>query len=197
MPRYWYKQFYHDNRISNLAVYLMPGVSTDQMRQDIERQLVGQSRLNIRSNRELREEVLRIFDRTFAITYALHVIAIAVALLAVMNSLLALVLEAKREFGILKYLGAEDRQISKIVLVQATLLGLFGNLSGLLVGFLLSFLLINVINKQSFGWTIRFEVPWLFLIQSFWLVMATAIVSGLIPARMAAKTPAPEVIKSE
>lgn len=197
MPRYWYRQFYHDNRISNLAVYLKPGVSTESVRQSIERKLAGQSRLNIRSNRELREEVLRIFDRTFAITYALHVIAIAVALLAVMNSLLALVLEAKREFGILKYLGAEDRQISKIVLVQAGLLGLFGNISGLFVGFLLSFLLINVINKQSFGWTIRFEVPWAFLIQSFLLVMGTSIVSGIIPARMAAKTPAPEVIKSE
>jgi len=197
MPRYWYQKFYRDNRISNLAVYLKPGISSEAVRQAIERKLAGQSRLNIRSNRELREEVLRIFDRTFAITYALHVIAIAVALLAVMNSLLALVLEARREFGILKYLGAEDRQIGKIVLVQAGLLGLFGNISGLGVGFVLSFLLINVINKQSFGWTIRFETPWAFLIQSFLLVMGTSLISGLLPARMAAKTPAPEVIKSE
>jgi putative ABC transport system permease protein len=197
MPRYWYQKFYPDNRISNLAVYLRPGVSAEQARLDVERRLLGKSRLNIRSNRELREEVLRIFDRTFAITYALHVIAIAVALLAVLNSLLALVLEARREFGILKYLGAEDRQIGKMVLVQAGLLGLFGNVSGLLVGFLLSFLLINVINKQSFGWTIRLETPWGFLTQSFLLVMATALVSGLLPARLASKTPAPEVIKSE
>jgi len=197
MPRYWYRQFYQDNRISNLAVYLKPHVSAQRVQEDIERKLVGQSRLHIRSNKELREEVLRIFDRTFAITYALHVIAIAVALLAVMNSLLAIVLEAQREFGILKYLGAEDKQIGKIVLVQAGLLGFFGNLSGLFVGFVLSVLLINVINKQSFGWTIRFEVPWLFLVESFLLVMGTSLVSGLLPARMAAKTPAPEVIKSE
>jgi ABC-type antimicrobial peptide transport system permease subunit len=54
-----------------------------------------------------------------------------------------------------------------------------------------------VINKQSFGWTIRFEIPWAFLIQSFLLVMGTSIVSGLIPARLAAQTPAPQVIKTE
>jgi putative ABC transport system permease protein len=141
--------------------------------------------------------VLRIFDRTFSITYALHVIAIAVALLAVMNALFALVLEARREFGLLKYLGATNRQIGKIVLVKAGLLGLFGSFSGLAVGFALSFLLVYVINKQSFGWTIRFELPWVFLLQSFALVMFTSIVSGLIPARLAAKTPAPQVIKTE
>ncbi|MCE3234141.1 MAG: conserved rane protein of unknown function [Vampirovibrio sp.] len=197
MPRQWYREFYKDDRISNLAVYLKPDVSSDAIHTEIQTRLKGQSLLHIRSNRELREEVLRIFDRTFAITYALHVIAIAVALLAVMNSLFALVLEARREFGILKYLGAEDRQIGKIVMIKAGLLGFFGNVSGLAVGFLLSYLLIYVINKQSFGWTIRFELPLAFLIQSFLLVMATSILSGLIPARLAAKTPAPEVIKSE
>lgn len=197
MPRLWYQKFYQDDRISNLAVYLNPGVSAETVREAIQKELKGQSRLDIRSNQELRENVLRIFDRTFAITYALHVIAIAVALLAVMNALFALVLEARREFGILKYLGARDSQIAKIVLVKAGLLGLFGNISGLAVGFALSFLLIYVINKQSFGWTIRFELPWVFLAQSFALVMLTSIVSGLIPARLAAKTPAPQVIKTE
>jgi putative ABC transport system permease protein len=197
MPRPWYQRFYRDHKISNLAVYLVPGASAEQVRQAIYRQLGQETRLLIRSNGELRAEVLRVFDRTFAITYALHVIAIAVALLAVMNSLFALVLEARREFGILKYLGAGDRQISRIVLVKAGLLGLFGNLSGLSVGFLLSLLLIFVINKQSFGWTIRFALPWEFLVQSFLLVMGTALVAGLIPARLAARTPAPEVIRSE
>jgi putative ABC transport system permease protein len=197
MPRQWYRQFYRDERISNIAVYLKPGVSPVTITQNIRQALHGQTQLRIRSNQELREEVLRIFDKTFAITYALHVIAIAVALLAVMNSLFALVLEARREFGILKYLGTEDRQIAKIVLVKAGLLGLFGNISGLLVGLILSFLLIYVINKQSFGWTIRFELPLAFLIQSFLLVMATSIFSGLIPARLASQTPAPQVIKTE
>ncbi|WP_373531438.1 FtsX-like permease family protein [Vampirovibrio sp.] len=197
MPRLWYKQFYKDDRISNLAVYLKQGVSAEQVREAIQTRLKGQSRLDIRSNQELRDNVLRIFDRTFSITYALHVIAIAVALLAVMNALFALVLEARREFGLLKYLGATDRQIGKIVLVKAGLLGVFGTLSGMAVGFALSFLLVYVINKQSFGWTIRFELPWVFLLQSFALVMFTSIVSGIIPARLAAKTPAPQVIKTE
>ncbi len=197
MPRFWYQKFYQDNRISNLAVYLKPGAQAEAVRQEIYNQLGTHSRLLIKSNQELRENVLRIFDRTFSITYALHVIAIAVALLAVLNSLFALVLEARREFGILKYMGAEDRQIGRIVLIKAGLLGFFGSLSGLIIGLLLSLLLIYVINKQSFGWTIRFELPLLFLAQSFLLVMFTSIIAGLIPARLAAQTPAPQVIKSE
>lgn len=197
MPRKWYRQFYRDEKTSNLAVYLVPGASAEPVRQRIYQQMRNRSRLLIRSNGELRAEVLRVFDRTFAITYALHAIAIAVAMLAVMNSLFALVLEARRDFGILKYLGMGNRQIGKIVLAQAGLLGALGNLAGFLVGLVLSFLLIYVINKQSFGWTIRFAMPWDFLLQSFLLVMATALVSGLVPARMAARTPAPEVIRQE
>ncbi len=200
MPRPWYRAYYHDASVSNLAVFLKPDADTETVRAAIVDALARSQpprQLFIRSNRELRAEVLRVFDRTFAITYALHVIAIAVAMLAVMNSLFALVLEARRDFGILKYLGASNRQVGRIVLTQAALLGLFGNASGLIIGFLLSFLLIFVINKQSFGWTIQFSVPVAFLLQSFLLVMGTAVLSGLVPARLAARTPAPEVVRAE
>lgn len=197
MPRRWYQQFYRDNKISNLAVYLAPGVSTEGVRQALYQKMGAQRQLDIRSNQELRDEVLRVFDRTFSITYALHVIAIAVALLSIMNALFALVLEARREFGILKYLGASAGQIGRIVFIQAGLLGLFGNVAGLTVGMILSYLLIHVINKQSFGWTLNFDLPVAFLTQAFLLVLGTALLAGLIPARLAAKTPAPDVIKSE
>lgn len=200
LPRRWYREFYGDEAVSNIAVFLAPGAETETVRQAILDRLEragSAGQLVIRSNRELRAEVLRIFDRTFAITYALHIIAIAVALLAVMNSLFALVLEARRDFGILKYLGADSRQVGRTVLTEAFLLGLFGNLSGLGVGFLLSFLLIYVINRQSFGWTIQFSVPVDFLVQSFLLVMGTALLAGLVPARLAARTQAPAVVRAE
>src|SRR5690606_33714759 len=161
---------YRDTNVAALAVYLEPGQSAEHARQALWRAIGPEARLQIQTNRELRQEVLTIFDRTFAITYALHGIAIAVALLAVMNSLFALILESRRDFGILNYLGASQRQIEKIVLIQAGLLGLFGNLFGLAVGFLLSVLLIYVINRQSFGWTIQYQVPVEFLLQSFALV---------------------------
>ncbi|MEM0950588.1 MAG: FtsX-like permease family protein [Cyanobacteria bacterium P01_H01_bin.74] len=197
MPRFWYTQFYNDERINNLAVYVTNDETADAVRNRILDQINQSALLHIRSNKELRTEVLRIFDKTFAITYALHAIAIVVALLTIMNALFALVLEAKREFGILKYLGASAKQIQAIVLSIAAMLGILGNVSGLTVGLVLSQLLIKVINKQSFGWTIGFDLPVMFLVQATGLVLVTALVSGLIPARLAAKTLAPEVIKSE
>lgn len=197
MPRELYNLYYEDDSTSGMAVYLDKDASADEVKGRLQRKFGGRYLLNIRSNKELKEEVLRIFDNTFAITYALHIVAILVALLGVMNSLLAMVLAARRDFGILKYLGASTAQIKKTILIQAGIFGLLGNLSGFGVGLILSFLLVFVINKQSFGWTIQWHIPFAFLIQSFLLVMITAVFSGLIPARLAAKTPAPEVLHEE
>ncbi|MBX9721416.1 MAG: FtsX-like permease family protein, partial [Candidatus Obscuribacterales bacterium] len=109
----------------------------------------------------------------------------------------ALTMESRRDLGILKYLGASNLQIRKLVLIQAGLLGTLGNCGGLLVGFVLSFLLIHVINKQSFGWTVQLDLPFKFLFESFCLIFVCSLASGLIPARLAAKTPASEVVRSE
>lgn len=197
IPRQLYSLYFNDDSVSNLAIYLEPHADPQKIRQAMFQAIGTNSALRIRTTGELRKEVLQIFDRTFAITYALHGIAIIIALLSVMNTLFALVLEGKRDFGILKYMGATAGQIRKIILLEAGILGLMGNLTGLIVGLLLSLLLVYVINKQSFGWTIQYTLPWEFLLQSFGLVMITAFLSGLLPARQAGKTPAPEVIRAE
>lgn len=197
IPRQLYSLYFNDDSISGLAVYLDPNTDSQKIRKEMFETVGTQAALRIKTTGELRKEVLRIFDRTFAITYALHAIAIIVALLSVMNTLFALVLEGRRDFGILKYMGASSAQIRKIILLEAGILGILGNLTGLIVGFLLSLLLVYVINRQSFGWTIQFALPWEFLLQSFGLVMITALLSGLLPARQAGKTPAPEVIRAE
>jgi putative ABC transport system permease protein len=200
MPRTHYERFFHDTRVSNLAVYVADGASVANVRNAFYQrvqQLAPGTQLRVRTNAELRAEVFRVFEQTFAITYALHAIAIAVALLAVLNTLLTLVAEARRELAILTYLGTTAGQIKRLVLTQAALLGLFGNMGGLALGLVLSVLLVAVINKQSFGWTIQWLVPWGFLAQSSLLVLATAVVAGWLPARLAAKTVAPEVIRAE
>jgi putative ABC transport system permease protein len=87
--------------------------------------------------------------------------------------------------------------MKRLVLVQAGILGTLGNCGGLVVGFILSFLLIHVINKQSFGWTVQLQLPLDFLLESFALIFVCSLASGLIPASLAARTPAPEVVRSE
>lgn len=197
MDRNIFKQHFRDDGSTTLAIYVKPGESSEQVRENILRAAGTSAQLAIRSNSEIKREVLRVFDNTFAITYALHAISIAVAILGVMNTLFALTMESKRDMGILKYLGASSNQIRKLIFVQAGMLGGLGSLGGLFTGFVLSWLLIHVINKQSFGWTIQFAVPWEFLLQSFALIMFCSFASGLIPAKMAAKTVAPEALRSE
>jgi putative ABC transport system permease protein len=197
IPRKTYAQLFQDNTCSNCAVYLKPSANSEQCRLSILRALGRQALLKIRTTRELRAEVLRVFDRTFAITYALHTIAVLVALLSVMNALFALALESKREFGILRYIGASQSQLRRIVLVEAGILAAVGNITGMCLGFVLSLLLIYVVNRQSFGWTVQLSLPFAFLGESAVLVFVTAIVSGLIPAQLAARTLAPSVVRDE
>jgi putative ABC transport system permease protein len=197
IPRQVFKDLYHETGVSNCAIYLKPGSDPYAVRAEIQHRLAKVGLFSIRTTSELRKEAIKIFDRTFAITYALHTIAIAVSMLAVMNALFALALESRREFGILRYMGASTRQIQTIVLTEAGILGLLGNVSGIILGFVLSVLLIFVINRQSFGWTVQFAVPYDFLIEASFLVLLTAILSGIIPARFAAQTVAPQVVREE
>jgi putative ABC transport system permease protein len=145
----------------------------------------------------LRKEVLKIFDQTFAITYALEFIAIIVAILGIVNSLNALIIERRRDIGIVRAVGAFRRQIEKTTLIEAGMIGFFSHLFGLVCGFLLSILLIYVINKQSFGWTIQFSIPIRSLVESWLIVMVTSIGAGFIPARRAAKMNMVESLRTE
>lgn len=192
-----FARHYDDRYSTTVAVWIDPSLDGDTVRSRIYDAIGTDSLLNIRTNKELKASVLRVFDNTFAITYALHAIAITVAILGVMNALFALTLEMRRDFGILKYLGTSAGNLRQIVLSQAAILGLCGAVSGVVVGMGLSMLLIDVINKQSFGWTIQFAVPVDFLLQSFALIMACSVLSGLLPAQLAAATPAPEVVRDE
>jgi putative ABC transport system permease protein len=174
-----------DLAATNLAIYLAPGVDAVKVRGAIQRVTAGLP-LDIALNEKLRAGAVEIFDRTFAVTYALEGVAILVAMLGAANSLLALVLDRRREFGLLRYLGAAPAQIRRMVLVEAGLLGFLANLLGLGLGFALSFVLIYVINEQSFGWTIQFHAPLGLLGAALSLVWCVTIVAGLYPARVAA-----------
>ena len=169
---------------SNLAVYVAPGVNPQTVRVEIQQAAAGH-RLFIFSDREIRAEAVRIFDRTFAITYALEAVAVLVAVMGVAGALLALVIDRRRELGLLRFLGAASEQVRRLILFEAGLLGLLANLAGALLGYFLSLILIFVINKQSFGWTIRFHWPVATLLAALTFVYLATVLAGLYPARIA------------
>jgi putative ABC transport system permease protein len=192
-----FQSLWNDETLHSAGIYLKEGFSLETFKEMIREKYSKPYRLFVVSHRELRNEVLKIFDQTFAITYALEFIAIIVAILGIINSLNALIIERQRDIGILRAVGGFRRQIEKTVLIEAGMIGFFSHILGLLCGFLLSILLIYVINKQSFGWTIQFSIPLPSLIESWLIVMITSIVAGFIPARRAAKMNAVESLRME
>jgi putative ABC transport system permease protein len=192
-----FQSLWKDETIHSAGIYLDKGVSLEAFKEMLRERYSKPYKLFFVSHRELRNEILRIFDQTFAITYSLELIAIIVAILGIVNSLNALIIDRRRDIGILRAVGGSRRQIEKTVLIEAGMIGFFSLILGLLCGFLLSLLLIYVINKQSFGWTIQFSIPLWSLIETGILVMATSIVAGWIPAKKAAKMKTVESLRME
>jgi putative ABC transport system permease protein len=197
MRRATFIRLYADSAVGNAALYLKDPSQHERVRDAIERRFAARYSLIVYSNRSLRDEVLKIFDQTFAITYALQIVAIIVAAIGVANTLAALVVERSREIGILKAIGASAQQVRNMTLVQAGLIGLTSQILGSIAGLLLSAILIYVINRVSFGWTIQFELSPGILGISTLLVMATAFLAGIIPANRAAGRAVADVVRAE
>ncbi len=178
-------EYLPDQRLTSAAVYLDSASDLEATRSEIVRAVAGR-RVQVVRNRELRERANEVFDRTFAITYALEAVAILVAILGMAGALLTLVIDCRTELGVLRILGATKRQIRKLVLAQAGLLGLLSNIAGLALGGALSVILIKVINKQSFGWTIQFHWPAGLLLAATALILAASVVAGIYPSRIGA-----------
>jgi putative ABC transport system permease protein len=185
-----------DPAASNLAIYVDQDARIENVRAEIESAAAGH-RVLMFTNRDLRGEALRIFDRTFAITYALEAIAVLVAVMGVAGALLALVIDRRRELGLLRFLGAASGQIRKLIVIEAGLIGLLANFAGIALGFALSLILIFVINKQSFGWTIRFHWPVPVLLGALTMVYAATVLASLYPARVAVRLNPVEVVHEE
>ena len=187
MDRSTFVRHFGDQRPTSLTVYLREGADANRVRADLVDELGARHRFFVNTNASLRGEVLRIFDSTFAITYALEAVAILVAILGVAGTLVTLVLERRRDLSVLRLVGASRMQVRRVVVIEAVLLGVVSQMLGLLVGLGLSLILIYVINVQSFGWTIQFHLPAAFLTQaSLAIVVATAL-AGIYPARLATR----------
>jgi len=153
-------------------------------------------RLEITSGRDLRRAILRIFDETFAVTSILLLIALVVAALGIASTLSVLVLERSREFNTMIAVGASNRQIRRLIFWEAMLMVIAGEVAGVLCGFVLSYLLIFVINAQSFGWTFQYRVDWGAVGLSVPLIIGAALSAALPASRLIFREP-PAVLLRE
>lgn len=178
MRRDLYRRYFDDNRISSLALYLDPEQAPTLT--ELRRLFAGRE-LVISANRELRANALQIFDRTFAITGALNLLATIVAFIGVLSALMALQIERTRELGVLRANGMTLRQLWGMTLIET---GLMGGTAGVLsfpTGILLAAVLVYIINLRSFGWTIRLTLDAETFIQALAVAVVSALLAGIYP----------------
>jgi putative ABC transport system permease protein len=196
MDRGLFRRYWGDRGINVLAVYVTPEADAAVIARSIKRAGDGAA-IIVMPNQDLKKRVLTIFDQTFAVTHALRVLAVIVAALGILNALWSSVLERQREIGILRSVGASRPQVFRLILQEAGLLGLLAEILGVVIGLLLAIVLIHVINKQSFGWSILFFFPPTVLVTSAGLVLLASLVSGFLPALHASRLDIAEAIKYE
>jgi len=182
-----FKARYHDPRWSGLRFFFRDrDQDLDRAVADLRNQIIGRwgDKLEMISGRDLRDGILRVFDETFAVTTVLLLIALVIAALGITTTLTVSVLERSRQLNTVFAVGASFAQIRKMIFWEAAFMVTAGELAGIACGFILSYLLIYVINRQSFGWTFIYGVDWWALGMSLPLIIATALIAALPAIRM-------------
>ncbi len=187
LDRRWLKEFWGLDDATQLTVYLKPGVDRDAFVRKLRQALLPDHALQIIDNNELRAQILEIFNRSFALTYAIEIIAILVSLIGVVNTLMILVFEKKREISVLRYLGGSWQQIDGIILLGAGIIGLAGIGLGTLMGPFISAVITHVINKISFGWEVEMSLPVGLLGLLTAILFVATLLAGMLPSRAARK----------
>jgi putative ABC transport system permease protein len=190
-----------DRRVNDLALWLAPGASDMQLQQAVralaQRQSGSGELIEFASSSQIRATSLRIFDRSFAVTYWLQAVAIAIGLFGVAASFSAQVLARRKEFGLLAHLGLTRRQILMLVAGEGAAWTLAGALAGLGLGLAVSLVLVHVVNPQSFHWTMELALPWLRLLGLCAAVVLAGTVTAWLAGRAAAGKDAVLAVKED
>ncbi|MFP4321387.1 MAG: FtsX-like permease family protein [Anaerolineales bacterium] len=192
-----YRAYYDDPFITSLAVFAEPDADIDALMERLRDDVVAGLELDVQSNRQIREGALEIFDRTFSITVALQILAIIVAFIGILSALMALQLEHVREYGIMRANGMTPGQIRQLTLIQTGLMGVVAGLLALPIGVALAYILIDVINIRSFGWSMPLRLPPGEFIQAFAVAVLAALLAGAYPAWRVSRISTAEALRGE
>ena len=187
VERQHFARWFGDEQASSLILALHPGRNVEALRAELRAEHPG---LAVYTNAYLRSEALRIFRQTFAITYALELIGIVVAVAGLGFTLMSLLLERRAELTTLRALGFTHREIAATTAWESLFTALAGVLTGLALSLALGWLLIARVNRQTFGWTLETDHPWGQLGALAFLVIASAAAVGWLVGRQGARLPA-------
>nr|WP_119154730.1 ABC transporter permease [Caldimonas tepidiphila] len=186
-----------DTRVNDLALWLREDARTADVQQAVRRLSDDPALIEFAEPREIRATSLRIFDRSFAVTYWLQAVAIGIGLFGVAASFSAQVLARRKEFGLLSHLGFTRAQLLGIVGGEGAALTGVGALLGLALGLAVSLVLVHVVNPQSFHWTMEMLLPWDRLALLCAGVVAAGTVTALVAGRAAAGRDAVQAVRED
>jgi len=197
MNRRTYVTYWGDEQVDAFGVFVAPGADLERTAQRIKRHFAPRYPLYVLTRAKFKERVLELVEQPFAVTYALEIIAIIIALLGVTNALYASILERTRELGVLRAVGATRRRVQRIILIEGGIMGCIGGCCGLVAGVLLSLILIFVINRQVFGWTLQLTISVPYVLVALLLLVVATIAASYRPAQQAARVHLTEAVQYE
>lgn len=177
-----YSQWWSPLATTSAGLFIEPGQDANQITAALQDRFSGRTDVIVRSNQSVRINALDIFDRTFAITAALQLLSILVAFIGVLSALMSLQLEKTRELGVLRATGMTLRQLWQLTLLETGLMGAMAGLVAMPVGWVLAWILINIINRRSFGWTLEMNLQPEYFLQAFLVAVIAALLAGIYPA---------------
>ncbi|NGZ84715.1 ABC transporter permease [Duganella sp. SAP-35] len=177
-----YRAITGDNDASGVALTLKPGAKAEDTQQAL-KQLPFAAALDASVPSEIRVMSMKVFDRSFAITYLLEAIAIIIGLFGVAATFSAQTLARAKEFGMLRHVGVTRRQILSILAIEGGALTGLGIATGFALGWVISLILVFVVNPQSFHWTMQLHLPWPLLATVAGLLLAAAALTALLAGR--------------
>ncbi|MCG5078625.1 FtsX-like permease family protein [Paraburkholderia tagetis] len=192
-----YRRLTGDTRVTDAALWLAPGVAPAQAIARLRASVPGGRHLEFAQPGEIRAASLRIFDRSFAVTYLLEAVAVIIGLFGVGASFGAQALARTREFGMLRHIGVMRRQIAVMLAMEGALVALLGVLAGLTLGLSLAMVLVHVVNPQSFHWTMSVHMPWGLLAALASAVVVAAALTALLSSRAAMSVDAVRAVRDD
>lgn len=177
-----YRTLWQDTAISTLALFAEETADVDAIVADLRAAFAPIQTVNVRSNQALRDNSIAIFDRTFAITAALRLLATVVAFIGVLSALLSLQLERTRELGTLRAAGLTRGQLWRLTLLETGLMGTTAGVLAMPTGYALAWVLVYVINLRSFGWTLQMQLDPTYFLQALFVAVVAALLAGVYPA---------------
>lgn len=197
MDRETYVRLSGDRDVNTVWLWLEDGVSEEQVRNAIRDALPAGAQFDLRSPRDLRRLSLAAFDRTFAITYILELVAVLIGLFGIAAGISAQVLARRGEFGALRHLGLTRGQIGAMLAIEGAVLGALGVIVGLLAGAVVSLILIHVVNRQSFHWSMDLSIPAGLLSGLSVALIAAAALIAMFSGRQAMSTDVVRAVKED